>query len=52
MKYVKGCIARHTGLAKGWKEDIYLLLAKERTLATPLVNSSVHQGDAESAADN
>lgn len=52
MKYVKGCIARPTGLAKGWKEKNNLFLAKERTLAASLVNSSVHQENAESAAEN
>lgn len=52
MKYVKGFIARPAGLAKGWKGKNYLFLAKERTIATSLENSSGHQGNAESAAEN
>lgn len=52
MKYVKEFIARSTGLAKGWEGKNYLFLAKERTIATSLVNSSGYQGNAESAAEN
>lgn len=44
MKYVKRNTARHTGLAKGWKEKNYLFLAKERTTATSPVNRRVQQG--------
>lgn len=49
---VKGSMTRHIGLAKGWKEENYLFLAKERTAATSPVSRGVQQGNAESAAKN
>lgn len=49
---VKRSITRHIGLAKSWKEENYLFLAKERTAATSSANKGVQPGNAESAAKN